>query len=79
MHSEEESLSGQRLFKDHSWRIAENNLVSGQKTFKKKGFKKKTKSRKENAFTKKQSPAYSDWNIKWDWLLWSDESKKLAF
>ncbi len=55
-----------------------------QKTFKKKdqtaptsphvvreGFKKK--SRKENAFTKKQSPAYSvvrhDWNFKWDWFL----------
>ncbi len=28
----------------------------------------------------KQTPAYSvvrhDWNFKWDWLLWSDETKK---
>ncbi len=28
-------------------------------------------------------PAYSvirhDWNFKWDWLLWSDETKKIAF
>ncbi len=28
---------------------------------------------------KKQTPAYSvirhDWNFKWDWLLWSDETK----
>ncbi len=42
--------------------------------------KKKNTSRKENAFTKKQTPAYSvirhDWNFKWDWLLWSDETKK---
>ncbi len=40
-------------------------------------------SRKENAFTKKQSPAYSvvrhDWNFKWDWLLWSDVTKKICF
>ncbi len=29
---------------------------------------------------KKQSPVYSvvrhDWNFKWDWLLWSDVTKK---
>ncbi len=41
------------------------------------------KSRKENAFTEKQSPAYSvirhDWNFKWDWLLWSDVTKKNSF
>ncbi len=63
----------------------------GQKTLKKKnqtapmsphclaGLQEK-KSRKENAFTKKQSPAYSvvrhDWNFKWDWLLRSDVTKK---
>ncbi len=31
----------------------------------------------------KQTPAYSvirhDWNFKWDWLLWSDETEKRAF
>ncbi len=29
MQGEEESLSGQRLFKDYSWRIAEKGWVSG--------------------------------------------------
>jgi len=29
MQAEEESLSGQRLSKDHSWRIAENSWVLG--------------------------------------------------
>ncbi len=36
MHSEEESLSRQRLSKDHSWRIAENSWVSGSENLKKK-------------------------------------------
>ncbi len=36
MHGEEESLSGQRLSKDHSWRIAEISWVLGQKPKKKK-------------------------------------------
>ncbi len=38
---------------------------------------------KFSSLIQKQSPAYSDirhdWNFKWDWLLWSDETKKLAF
>ncbi len=32
MHAEEESLSGQRLSKDHSWRIAEISWVLGSET-----------------------------------------------
>ncbi len=77
MHSEEESLSGQRLFKDHSWRIAENSWVSGSENLKKKlsnstyittcclgGFQEKFSS-----LIQKQTPAYSvirhDWNFKW--------------
>ncbi len=33
MHSEKEILSGQRLSKDHSWRIAENSLISGSEQY----------------------------------------------
>ncbi len=36
MNSEEESLSGQRLLKDHSWRIVERGWVSGSENLKKK-------------------------------------------
>ncbi len=40
-------------------------------------------SRKILLTHQKQSPAYSvirhDWNFKWDWLLWSDETKKNYF
>ncbi len=62
----------------------------GQKTHKKKlsnstyiatcclgGFQEKLSD-----LIQKQTPVYSvirhDWNL-WDWLLWSDETKKLAF
>ncbi len=88
MHGEKESLSGQRLFKDHSWRIIVESR--GPKTLKKLsnspyittccsgGFQEKFSS-----LVQKQSPAYSvirhDWNFKWDWLLWSDETKKMSF
>ncbi len=38
---------------------------------------------KFSSLIQKQTPAYSvvrhDWNFKWDWLLLSDETKKLAF
>ncbi len=34
MHGEEESLSNQRLFKDHSWRIEENSWVLGSENLK---------------------------------------------
>ncbi len=63
----------------------------GQKSFKKKlsnstyittccsgGFQEKFSS-----LIQKQSPAYSvirhNWNFKWDWLLWSDETKNELF
>ncbi len=32
MHAEEESLSSQRLSKDHSWRIVEISWVLGSET-----------------------------------------------
>ncbi len=89
MHGEEENLSGQRLFNDHSWRIVEKGWVSGSENLKKK---KKSNStyittcclgglqQNWSSLIQKQTPAYSvirhDWNFKWDWLLWSDETKK---
>ncbi len=80
----------QRLFKDHSWRIAEISWVLGSENLKKisnspyittccsGGFQEKFSS-----LIQKQSPKYSDvrhdWNFKWHWLLWSDETKKNDF
>ncbi len=38
---------------------------------------------KFSSLIQKQTPAYSvirhDWNFKWDWLLSSDETKKMSF
>ncbi len=88
MHREKESLSGQRLSKDHSWRIAEINWVLGQKACLKKIIKKNSNTPYcsggfQETFSwliQKQTRAYSvvrhDWNFKWHWLLWSDETKK---
>ncbi len=76
------TLQGPQL-ENYSW-------VSGPKTLKKLsnspyittccsgGFQEKFSS-----LVQKQSPAYSvirhDCNFKWDWLLWSDETKKMSF
>ncbi len=72
--------------KNHSWRIAEIRVL-GSESLKKyqttptsphvvqMGFKKKN-----YWLIQKQTPAYSvirhDWNVKYHWLLWSDETKK---
>ncbi len=85
MHGEEESLSGQRLSEDHSCRIVEISWVLRSETYKKNittccsgGFQGKFSS-----LIQKQTPANSvvrhDWNFKWHWLLWSDETEKKAF
>ncbi len=70
----------QNILKEMIKQPQHRHMLFGRASRKKK---KKKKSRKENAFTKKQSPAYSvvrhDWNFKWDWLLWSDETKNVAF
>ncbi len=79
------------MAKDSSRTIA--GEFRGQKTLKKnqtaptsphvvrEGFEKNSK--KFSSLIQKQSPAYSvvrhDWNFKWDWLLWSDEAKQIAF
>ncbi len=61
----------------------------GQKTLKKncqtaptsphvvwEGFKKNSPSSSENKLQHIQLSLRHDWNFKWDWLLWSDETKK---
>ncbi len=51
MHIEKEILSGQRWSKDHSWRIAENSLISGSEQYLHvvwDGFKKNSPSSSKN-------------------------------
>ncbi len=76
--------SGQRLFKDHSWRIAVKGCFRVRKPFKKmikqhlhhvvwEVFK--TKNKKIKCFDQKKAifsilVVRHDWNFKWDWLLW---------
>jgi len=91
MDGEDESLSGQRLFKDPRWRIAEISWVLGVRKPKKnisnnpciptcclRGFQEKSSS-----LLQKQTLAYSvvthDWIFKRHRVLWSDETKKIAF
>jgi len=73
MSSEGESLSGQRLFKDHIAEISSDNPyipTSCPGVFQKQS----------SALIQKQTPAYSvvrhDWNFKQDLLLRSDETKR---
>jgi len=73
MSSEGESLSGQRLFKDHIAEISSDNPYIP--TSCPGGFQKQS-----SALIQKQTPAYSvvrhDWNFKQDLLLRSDETKR---
>ncbi len=58
----------------------------GQKAYKKTGITTCCLGGFQEKFSSlilKQTPAYSvirhDWNFKWDWLLWSDETEKKSF
>ncbi len=87
MH-DEEILSGKRLFKDHSWRIAYNCRVSGSENLKKNcqtahtsphvvwvGLKKNNLSLSKNKLEHIQLSDKTGTSM--DWHRWSDE--KIAF
>ncbi len=71
MQGEEECLSGQRLSKDHSWRIVVISWVLGPESLKKQKTKQKNKqslhhhmlfgrvSKQFSSLIQKQTPAYS--------------------
>ncbi len=88
MHGEEQSLSGQRLSEDHSWRIAEIIWVLGSESLKKKyqtaptsphvvqeGFKTNSPRSSKNKLLQIQLSDTTG-TSKWHWLLWADETKK---
>ncbi len=90
MHGEKEGLSCKRLSIPQLDDFREKDFwVSGQKTLKKWSNLKKinklltTSPHVVREDFKKNSPHWSknklDWNFKWDWFLWSVETKKLAF
>jgi len=84
MRSEEESLSGQRLSKHHRWRITEISWVLGSESLNKMTkqtspffFSNTQISRKILSAHPEKTAAYSV--VRHDWILWSDETKKIVF
>ncbi len=55
----------------------------GQKTFKTNGQQMVKQMVKQHyhhmLFVRVSRKIRHDWNVKWDWLLWSEEPKKIAF
>ncbi len=75
--------------RDHSWKRAEHSWVSGSEnslyttTCFLGGFQVNLSLLIQKQYAKYAKTAYSvvrhDWNFKWHWHLWSDETKKWAF